>query len=191
MGKSAWLKREIAHDRRVVVWDMKNEYAAGAACTAVYKITDLIARLESRGSSSGRFALVSSSVSQFDLFCRVAYKWGEWGGVTVVAEELADVTSPGKAPLGWGMVLRRGREVGLTVYGVTQRPAESDKTILGNYTRIHCTRLKRAEDRVKMAREMGVSVAVLDALPPLSWIECTDAGEITTGKLTFKNPRNA
>lgn len=46
----------------------------------------------------------------------------------VVAEEIAQVTAPGKAPPAWGWLQRQGRKYGLGVVSATQRAAESDKT---------------------------------------------------------------
>ena len=83
------------------------------------------------------------------------------------------------------MVVRRGRHQSLTVYGITQRPAESDKTIIGNATLTHCCKLKRAPDRAYMAREMGCAPALLDALKPLEWIEADELGRIRRGKMRF------
>ena len=97
------------------------------------------------------------------------------------------MTSPGKAPLGWGMVVRRGRdkERRLKVYGVTQRPSESDKTIMGNWTLIHCCLMTRFDDRAYMAKEMNIPREAIDSLQPLQWIEVDRSREVTTGQLTF------
>jgi hypothetical protein len=119
---------------------------------------------------------------EFSFWCEVAFIAGN---LTAVAEETADVTSPSKAPPGWGKVIRRGRHQRLIVYGITQRPAESDKTIIGNSTLIHCCKLKRVEDRKYMAREMGVEFAEVDSLKPLEWLEVSDSGQKKRGKLRF------
>jgi hypothetical protein len=177
-GKSAWVKQQVAKARRCVVWDITGEYIR-AGFVPVFTAADLIGALSRR---EGRFAFVPRSVSLFDFFCRAAFAWGR---CVVVVEELADVTSPGKAPPGWGSIIRRGRHRGLTVYGITQRPAESDKTIIGNCTLIHCCKLKRAPDRAYIAREMDVPQAKLDALKPLEWIEADDMGRVRRGKIRF------
>lgn len=177
-GKSAWVKQQIATAKRCIVWDITGEYARHGFLQ-INSATQLIAALKS---TSARIAYVPASVSHFDLFCRAAYAWGR---CTVVVEELADVTTPGKAPTGWGMIVRRGRHQGLTVYGVTQRPAESDKTIIGNATLTHCCKLKRDTDRAYMAREMGCDKKLLDALKPLEFIEADELGRVRRGKMTF------
>jgi len=176
-GKSLWVKKRVARSRRLVVWDPAGEYYR-VGCISIMCARDLVRALCAK---SGRFAYVAPTLSHFDFFCRAAYSWGH---CDVVAEELADVTTPGKAPAGWGMVVRRGRHQALTVYAVTQRPAESDKTAIGNATLIHCCRLKRDADRVYMAREMGVEKKILDALQPLEFIE-SDGVNIARGRVSI------
>lgn len=183
-GKSAWVKREIAKARRLLVWDVTGEYAR-AGLTPLSSCAELVAAIRA---PAGRLAFVPHPTAKrglsslFDFWSRCAYAWA---GATIVADELADVTTPAKAPEGWGMVIRRGRHRGLAVYAVTQRPAESDKTTVGNATLIHCCRLKRATDRAYMAREMGIDQSRLDALAPLDWLESDDRGRVKAGKLTF------
>ncbi len=178
-GKSAWVKRQAKHSRRVLAWDPLREYGK-AGFEQHFDLSALALKLDQR--KTGRFAYVPEDLGDFAMFCRIAYAWGD---CMVIAEELADVTSPGKAPKAWGKVLRQGRHRALDVYGITQRPAESDKTIIGNATLTHCCKLKRAEDRVYMAKQMDVPVEMLHALKPLEWVEATDTGQITRGKLHF------
>lgn len=178
-GKTAWLVRQIKRERRVLVWDMKGEFARDHGFEAVDTLSALIERL--RKAKVARLSFRSVRPTDFDAFCRAAYAWGN---CVVVAEELADVTTPGKAPLGWGMVVRRGRDRALVVYGVTQRPAESDKTIMGNVTRVHCCMLQRPGDRAYMAKEMGIDQARLDILQPLEWVE-REGLTLRSGKLKF------
>ncbi|MCU7841828.1 MAG: hypothetical protein KZQ94_20940 [Candidatus Thiodiazotropha sp. (ex Troendleina suluensis)] len=179
-GKSAWVKKQIARARRLLVWDVNDEYAG----LRITNRRDLISAVKGNKTKSFKIRYVPSVVTaeEFSFFCDVAFIAGN---LVVVAEETADVTSPSKAPPGWGKVVRRGRHQRLTVYGITQRPAESDKTIIGNATLIHCCMLKRAEDRKYMAREMGISIDEVDRLKPLEWVEVTDRGQKKTGKLRF------
>lgn len=180
-GKSAWVKKETRNKPRVVVWDCEQEYCTLPHYVTVTGLPEL-GRLLAR-SAKGRFAYVPRSMADFNLFCKMAFAWGE---CTVIAEEISSVTSPGKAPDGWGDLVRRGRKRGCEIYGVTQRPAESDKTILGNASRVHVGRLTRSKDRKYMAEDMDCPQAMIDALKPLEWLEKQAAtGEILRGKVTF------
>ena len=180
-GKSAFVKRAIAGRKRVIAWDPTDEYSA-AGFVRCYSLTDLVARL--KRAERARIAYVAREMADFDLWCRIAYRWGN---CTVVAEELADVTSPGKAPPGWGRVLRRGRHRGLSVFGITQRPCESDKTIVGNRTAVHICRLERVADRAYMARETGLTLEQVSELrppPALDYIH-VERGKVESGSLKF------
>ena len=47
-----------------------------------------------------------------------------------IAEELADVTSPGKAPGCWGILIRRGLKRGITLRCISQRWSEDRKSVV-------------------------------------------------------------
>jgi len=176
-GKSAWVKQRIAKARRVLVWDVDDEYEGFERITAPAALIEAL-----RSAKAGRFAFVAP-VKAFDLWARAAFAWGN---CTAVAEELAGVTTPGKAPPGWHQLVSRGRKRGIEVIGVTQRPSESDKTIMGNATLIHCGMLAREQDRAYMARELDVPLAQVNELEPLEWIERKRGAKVVTrGRLRF------
>jgi len=176
-GKSAWVKQRIAKARRVLVWDVDDEYEGFERITAPVALVDAL-----RSASAGRFAFVAP-VKAFDLWTRAAFAWGN---CTVVAEELAGVTTPGKAPPGWHQLVSRGRKRGIEVIGVTQRPSESDKTIMGNATLIHCCMLSRRQDRAYMSQELDAPELLLSKLEPLQWIEKKrGTKEVSMGRMRF------
>jgi hypothetical protein len=180
-GKSAWVKQQIAKSKRLLIWDSQGEYY-GPTIRPITGKAELVEALAAAKSANRRFAYIPRTLSDFDFWARCAFAWKN---CTVVAEELADVTTPGKAPPGWGQVVRKGRANGIEIYAVTQRPAESDKTVIGNSTLTHCCKLKRDKDRAYMAAEMGCGKDALDRLKPLEWIEADDSGRIRHGKMTF------
>lgn len=169
-GKTTWIKKKIIKPRkRAIIFDAaKHEYGDVAGIIARSE-RELLAAIRANLDNGAKIAFQPTrpTPENFDFFCRAAYAWGD---ATVVAEELADVTTPGKAPPGWGDVLRKGRAYGLKVYGLTQRPAESDKTIIGNATLIHAGRQSRLKDRKYMADEMGLTPADF-VMKPGEWIE--------------------
>lgn len=177
-GKSAWVKKRIAKKRRVLVWDTDDEYAGDFE--RVSTCSGLVDRI--KGAASARVAFVAGR-EHFDFWARVAFTWGN---CTAVAEELAGVTSPGKAPTGWHTLVSRGRKRGVEVIGVTQRPSESDKTIMGNASLFHCAMLSREQDRAYMAKELDVSRDMISGLEKLEFLE-KKAGikGVTRGKLRF------
>lgn len=180
-GKSGWVKHRVAAKPRAIAWDVDDEYSGIRGWRRIDNLVELVRTLQR--SPTGRFAFVPKSLAQFELWARAAFAWGE---CAAIAEELADVTSPGKAPAGWGQLVRRGRKRAIELYAVTQRPSESDKTVFGNATLFHVCALARDADRAYMARELDVDQARIDELRPLAYIEKNRVtGTLEAGNLVF------
>ena len=187
-GKTSWVRQRIKGVGRVLIWNIKerNEYDA----EPIYRKSKLIELAENP--AKGKFAFMASSPADFDFFCKVAMHWIKnsvkvHGAKTaIVVEELADVTSPGKAPPGWGELVRKVRDMGCSIYAISQRPAESDKTILGNIALLHCGFLSRFADCKYMAKELNCEPEEISNLKPLEYIERNHNEKTTTrGKVCF------
>lgn len=174
----------------MLVWDSVHEWSRDRVVRAVSTLDDLHKLIIADLRSPGVFRIGYTgpiNKKTFDIFCKLAFVWmrAMRGGVLVI-EELADVTTPQKAPDGWGEIVRKGRHFGGCIYGVTQRPAESDKTIAGNADIIHTGRLSFPTDRKTLAEYLDVDVAQITALPSLHWIERDmRTRELRTGVLKF------
>lgn len=128
----------------------------------------------------------------FVTFCKLATVWmkARPEGCAVI-EELADVTNVGKAPEGWGEMVREGRHYSGDIYALTQRPTESDKTVAGNCDIIHAGRQSFPGDRKTMAEYLSVPVDQVTQLKNLQWIERDMRdGSVTTGVLSFGKTRS-
>lgn len=186
-GKTTSVLQRIRKHRRALVWSPKEtvDNYAGILSGAV-KVRGLRALREAvlklRGAPA-RLVYIPDTYRDFENFARLAFVWGTFAACTVVVEELSDVTKPGKAPDGWGDLLRQGLGFGITIYAVTQRPAESDKTALGNASFIRTHYLMRFEDRASIARHMGIKPEEIEKLKPLTFIERHNDGRIIRGKL--------
>lgn len=168
-GKTTWLMNELKRAPRLLVWDMKHEFGSAEnmhATSDAGALARTLARLGKTG--RGRYAFQPPDARAFDWFCRLVWAWAP---CACLVEELAAVTNPGKAPPAWHALISRGGAQGLQVYASTQRPTESDTTILGNLTLLHVGRLARANDRALMARELDTDAAALAALAPYQYIE--------------------
>lgn len=184
-GKSTFVKREISRGHpRLLIWDPLAEYEGHATD----KVHELLAglrltkfRLVFRPSSDDKIRAV-----QFDLICRAALAAGR---LTFIVEELRFVTTPSRAPVGWARVCLTGRHRGLTVYGLSQRPASIDKDFLGNCTRIRTGRLAYPEDLKAVRKAMGIAGSAahqVDNLQPLEWVEKDmTTGKFSSGRLKF------
>ena len=128
----------------------------------------------------------------FAAFCRLAWIFVQAHELaTVVVEELADVTSPGKAPIYWGMLTRKGLRYGPEIYALTQRPSESDKTVMGNATVLHVHQCVLEIDAETLAAHLRVPVSQVDALDPFQWIERDRRTKTTTtGRLPPPRKKN-
>lgn len=147
----------------------------------VSTLTDLADQVRAFGRGNGHVIYTPDRLDDFGAWSRVAFAMGIIAPCSVVAEELADVTTPGKAPDGWGNLVRQGLGYGINIYAVTQRPAESDKTVMGNWTYLHTHHMTRHRDRVRMAEEMDIDPAKIQALRKYQWIERWADGRLITG----------
>lgn len=185
-GKGVWIKTHLKRERprRLVVWDFKKEYGEfttlvptlAAVRTAMLKAGESgPARLAYCPVGSGEKALRK----EFEGLCELVYAWE---ANTFIAEELANVTTPGWAPAAWRKMTTSGRHAGIHIIGATQTPALVDKTFLGNCTLIHAGPLREYAHRVAVARSMDIDEGRLAALVKFQWLEKDfDSGEVTTG----------
>lgn len=196
-GKSKYTRKLLAKEKRILVWDVKDEYArpwdrqtGRPNRTRVLKgwiITrtkaELIKALTDKHKGSFKICHVSDDMGEFEYWSRCAYAFGKVVEMAIVGEELADVTNPSKAPPGWGNVCRKLLGFGCNVYAITQRPAESDKTALGNASVVHCCRLTNLGDIKRMAQQLNVSIDEVNALKDREYIQKWSSGELKKGKI--------
>jgi hypothetical protein len=200
-GKSGWTRQQCEAAERLLVWDSVHEWSRDRLVRPVRTLTHLHELVVADVASPGEFRVGYTgpvNAKTFHTFCKLAFVWmkvsgpfaSKHPGGVVVIEELADVTTPAKAPEGWGEIVRKGRHYGGCIYGLTQRPAESDKTIAGNADVIHTGRLSFPRDRKTMAEYLDVPVEQITALESLHWVErdMRDRG-LTTGVLSFSRTR--
>ena len=185
-GKSSWIKaNRLKGVRAVLVWDAKDEYAE-QGFERFTSARALSARL--RQGSTGRLAFAAGP-DLFPFFCRAVWAWGN---CLCIAEELADVVSPAKAPRPWGEILRKGRAFGISTITTTQRPQEIDKTTVGNATEVMCAFLGFELDRRYMSSRLGFSAADLAAMEQGDYLfRRLPNGELVTGRTYPKKRKSA
>jgi hypothetical protein len=173
-GKTTWVYQGTKKASRLLAWDGKGiDWGPRQRCGVVESFTELRALLFS--AKPLRISVrVPVTKENFATFCRLAWVWGRLRPGVIVVDEIADVTSVGKAPQDWGQIARKVRAFGTDVYVTTQRPQEADKTAQGNATIYHCGRMSDADDQTYIARRLLGSTEHLPAvraLLPLQWIE--------------------
>lgn len=185
-GKTALTKQLAAPLDRLLVWDIEDQF--GDLCdAAVYKIKDLYSLIKEGKQKKIRFVPTKDIRGEFEHWAACAMLAGlEYGKCAVIAEELADVTSVSKAGQNWGMLCRRGLKRGVTIYAISQRWQEADKTALGNASAMMVFRQSSGSDDAYIAKASGAAIGDVAALKPLEYLFCDKvARKITKKRVIF------
>jgi hypothetical protein len=177
----------VAKHDRVVVYDPQLDWAA-KGFSGCNSLSALARVLLDKAAQPLKFTFAGRvrDPALFGDFCRLVGAWARLEPATIVVEELAWSTSPGKAPAGWHELVTGALKYGVNLVSITQRPQESDKTALSQADIVRCFALDRPTDQKYMAGEMGIDAAELAALQPLHYVEFDRrARKIARGKLTF------
>lgn len=169
-GKTFWTMEQLKRFDRVICWDIKNdpkEFKGFIRTSDKIKLVEACAK-NKHGSLKIAF---HGKKPDFDFFCRVAFRWAQDKAAAILVDELSDVTTIAKAPEAWGDIVRKILFTGSWVFAVAQRPAECDKTVIGNASIIHVHRMSRAKDRKYIADEMDITRDMVDKLKNRDWIE--------------------
>lgn len=156
-GKSSFLRQEVDFKQsRIIAWDPEEDYKL----PRVRDLKTFIALCKKAGFGKIRVALtVTPTMENFEQFAAFAFAIAHCKApMTVIADEIADVTRVSKASPQWGQLCRKGRKYGIRLMAITQRPQEADKTIF-NQTRLKwCGALSSLAAYKYMAGEMDVPI---------------------------------
>lgn len=185
-GKTAWVRKATAKARRVFAWDPEDQWAELRGWRKVTNRRDLLALARKPGAMKLAYVAGGDLGAEFEYFCSAAYASTRYTEATdVIAEELADVSSPAKAPASWGILLRRGLKRGGSIYAISQRWQEADKTALGNATRFVFFRQNGVQSARYLYRMTGVPEGVIPS-EPLHFVEFDPTtGETRADRLRF------
>ncbi|MDD2932755.1 MAG: hypothetical protein PHO76_02610 [Methylotenera sp.] len=182
-GKTAKTVRMVKPFKTVFVWDIEAQWCNQKGFKKITSLAEL-KKIVIAG-KAGKYAYVSGGniKAEFEAFCKCVFHYGAYFGIcAVVAEELADVTTTAKAPEGWGILCRRGLKRGITIFAISQRWAEADKTALGNATNFYLFRMASGSDIDYMSKKTRVEYRRLEGLKPLEYIHY----DALTGINTFE-----
>lgn len=186
-GKGAWIKGRLRHElkpSRLIVWDFMDEYGEFAKpVTTLEAMRKAMIRAGADGALKLRYtprgAGEKAIRAEFEALCELVYAWG---GCIFVAEELANVTTPGWAPPAWRKMTTSGRHCGVHIIGTSQTPSLVDKSFMGNCTLIHVSALREFEHRKAVARSMDIDEGRIALLMKLQWLEkAFDTGQTSMG----------
>lgn len=186
-GKTAWVKKQVNTERRIIAWDPEDQWAQVRGYIKCTNRKQLFEACQTKGAAKIAYVAGGDLKSEFDFWAAIVMYAGRYlAPVVAIAEELADVTTPSKAPGNWGILIRRGLKRGITIYAISQRWAEADKTAVGNASRFVLFRQSSGDDVLYLSRKTRVPSNELEGLKPLEFVNY-DAlnGEIIRGKLRF------
>lgn len=182
-GKTTYTVNQVKKLDRVIVWDTEDQWSVLPGFKKITSKAELLQAIQKKGKARIAFVPSGDIKKIFDLWAGCAYYWGRYhGGCVVVAEELADVTSPGKAPGNWGILIRRGLKRGISIYAISQRWAEADKTAVGNASEFVCFRMSSVLDIDYIAKRTRIDSAPLLALKPYEFVQYKVATGLQTQK---------
>lgn len=181
-GKSALTFEWTREAERLFVFDPKGSWAKQPGFEVLKHFSQVKPFLDDMG--DGAFKVVYtpealkapkrlSTLSLMLMDLQEPYFWGrKHKKLTLVADELADgfpLSLPSGVP-GFAELCQKGREYGVNVVGITQRPASVHPAFRGNLTRIASFNFSFVNDRKAVALAME-DEAVMDALTGLGLYE--------------------
>lgn len=186
-GKTAWTVRQVKAARRVFAWDPEAQWCDLPGWRKVTTRAGMLAAAQSPGPQRVAYVAGGALAAEFDFWAGCVMYAGRYvAPLEAVAEELADVTTPAKAPGNWGILIRRGLKRGITLRCISQRWSEADKTAVGNASDFVIFRQSSGDDVRYLSRKTRVQEGEINDLAPLQFVHM-DAltGEISRGKVTF------
>lgn len=186
-GKTAYTKREVQGLRRVMAWDPEDQWSQLPGWRKVTTKAQLLKIAQTPGPYRVAYVAGGELQQAFDLWAGCVMYAGRYvEPVAAVAEELADVTTPAKAPGNWGILLRRGLKRGITIYAISQRWSEADKTAVGNASEFVLFRQSSGDDVRYLSRKTRVPESELNGLMQLEYVRFSAIdGSLQRGKLKF------
>ena len=176
-GKSYYVKGQIKQAPALIIFDPDDEYGELSGIHSFTSTSELLVYIKDK--ARYRVRLVRNGKKYFDWLCGVALLMGN---CVFVAEEIADVTTAGKAGEHWGALVRRGRKYGVKIMAVSQRPSEADKTVFTQVNKIRSGRLDGEGDKKRVADNLGVPVEMVNNMMPLDYLELNRrSGELFAG----------
>ena len=169
-GKTTQVAKETASEKRICAWDPEDQWAQLPGYRKVTTRKELLAAMGTPGRVRVAYVAGGDIKAEFDFWCGVVMYAGRYiAPLVAIAEELADVTTSSKAPGNWGILIRRGLKRGITIYAISQRWAEADKTAIGNASE-YLLFTSRGEDVDYIARKTRVPIDEIESLKPFEFI---------------------
>lgn len=166
-GKTAYTKEAVGAFQRILAYDPEDQWSQVKGFRRVTTRAELLKLAKMPGPLKVAYVPGGDLHKEFDFWAKCVFYAGRYvAPLACIAEELADVTSPGKAPPGWGILIRRGLKRGITIFAISQRWAEADKTAFGNASQFVIFRLSSGDDIRYFSKKTRIPETEIDALLP-------------------------
>lgn len=113
----------------------------------------------------------------------------EWcyrrGNTTVYVDEIFSIATASDYPDGLGQILTRGREMGVTLFGSTQRPAGCPRILFSESEHVYSFYLKLWQDRQRLRDDVGIDPDRIAALPKRYFLYARQDARTVRGPLTL------
>lgn len=185
-GKTAYVRKATAKDRRIFAWDVEGQWAELPGWVKVTTREALMAAAHSAAAQRVAYVAGGDLAEEFNFWSACVQYAGRYvAPLVAIAEELADVSSQAKAPAKWGILLRRGLKRGITIYAISQRWQEADKTAVGNASEFVFFRQNGPEAARYLSRKTGIPETEIPSVP-LEFVKFDPTnGNILHSKLRF------
>jgi hypothetical protein len=185
-GKTAGTRKATKGSKRIFAWDPEDQWAQLAGWKRVTSRAELLAAAQKPGNQKIAYVAGGDLAAEFDYWAGCVMYAGRYvGPLDAIAEELADVTKPSKAPGNWGILLRRGLKRGITIYALSQRWQEADKTAMGNASCFVLFRQNGPKAAKYLESMTGVPFQEIPVEPLYYVIFDPTTGKVEKGKLRF------
>lgn len=169
-GKSSYLREKIDFSqKRIIAWDPDEDFKL----PRVRDIATFKKLCKKSGFGAIRVALtVEPTEENFEIWAGLVFAMCHQAAhMTILADEIADVTRVGKASPKWGQLCRKVRKYGGILAACTQRPQEADKTIFNQVKYKWCGALASNAAYKFMAAEFDVPIADFKALENIERVQ--------------------
>ena len=114
----------------------------------------------------------------------------EWcyrrGNTTVYIDEVFSIASASDYPEWFGAILTRGREMGVTLIGATQRPAGCPRILFSESEHCYIFFHKLLQDRQRLRDDVGVDPDAVSALPKQHFLYARQDGRSVRGPMKLQ-----
>ena len=186
-GKTAWTRKATAKEKRIFAWDPEAQWCDVPGFRKITRRADMLKAMGATGPLKLAYVAGGKLQDEFDFFTGCAMYAGRYvEPLAVISEELADVTTPSKAPGNWGILVRRGLKRGISIYAISQRWAEADKTAVGNASEFVLFRQSSGDDVRYLSKKTRVPEQEINDLKQFEFVRFDAVtGAIQRDKLRF------